>query len=64
MGSGCPDLLIGFGGNNYLVEIKNMDGRGMRFTPAEREFMDAWKGKIYMVTNIPQALELLDSTDD
>lgn len=64
MGGGCPDLLVGFNGaTNLLLEVKNLNGRGMRFTPAEREFMDNWKGKIYVVTDELQALAVLSCTE-
>lgn len=61
VGAGCPDLLVGWNGSNFLIEVKNLEGRGLRFTPTECEFMDGWKGKIYVVTDIPQALALLDA---
>lgn len=59
VGKGCPDLLIGFFGENILVEVKNPNGRGMRFTPAEREFMATWKGRTFVICDADQALELL-----
>lgn len=60
VGSGCPDLLVGFGGVNFLLEVKNLAGRGLRFTPAERAFADTWRGRVYVVCDVPQALEVLD----
>lgn len=60
VGSGCPDLLVGFCGENFLLEVKNPEGRGMRFTPAEREFFDTWRGRVYVVTDAVQALAVLD----
>jgi len=60
VGSGCPDLLVGWCGNNFVLEVKNLEGRGMRFTPAERAFMDTWRGRVLVITDVPQALELLD----
>ena len=60
VGGGVPDLLVGRGGVNFLVEVKNLAGRRLRFTPAEREFMDTWLGQVYVVTDVLQALELLN----
>lgn len=60
VGSGCPDLLVGYCGINYLLEVKNLNGRGLRFTPAELAFSDGWKGKVYVVCDVPQALAVLD----
>ena len=64
VGTGCPDLLVGWAGSNFLIEVKNPDGRGMRFTPAEREFMDTWRGRVFVVCDVVQALELLDNSDE
>lgn len=58
MGLGVPDLLIGWRGANYLVEVKNLAGRGDRFTAAEHLFMDTWRGNSYVVHSIDEALEL------
>jgi Holliday junction resolvase len=63
VGSGCPDLLVGKDGVNFLIEVKNPDGRGMRYTRAERAFMDTWRGRVYVATSVSQALELLNGTD-
>jgi len=60
VGGGVPDLLVGRNGVNFLVEVKNLAGRRLRFTPAERKFMDTWRGQVYVVTDAIQALELLD----
>lgn len=60
VGGGCPDLLVGWAGANMLLEVKNMNGRGMRFTPEQRKFMDEWKGRIYIVTSPIQALDVLE----
>jgi hypothetical protein len=43
-----------------VLEVKNLEGRGLRFTPAERAFMDTWRGRVLVITDVPQALELLD----
>jgi len=64
VGSGCPDLLVGWNGANLLLEVKNLDGRGLRFTPAERAFADAWAGRVYVATNVQQALAVLDDGCD
>ena len=55
VGSGCPDLLVGWNGENLLLEVKNLAGRGMRFTPAEREFTDTWRGQVAIVRTIDEA---------
>ena len=39
VGKGCPDLLVSHQGESWLVEIKNLSGRGNRLTPAQSEFI-------------------------
>ena len=60
VGCGCPDLLVGWRGYNILVEIKNLAGRGDRLTPAENEFMSAWRGgQVEVVHDIDEALAII-----
>jgi len=48
LGRGCPDLLIGYRGTNWVVELK--DGRLMpsarKLTPDEAAWADAWRGQV------------------
>jgi hypothetical protein len=61
VGKGCPDLLIGYHGVNYLVEIK--DGSKppsqQKLTPAERLFFDSWRGKAFIIRTVNDAIRLL-----
>jgi hypothetical protein len=41
IGGGCPDLLVGWRGVTYLVEVKGEKGK---FTPAQTDFYERWKG--------------------
>lgn len=47
LGQGFPDLVVGFAGRNYLVEIK--DGSkppsARRLTADEEKFQAAWRGQ-------------------
>ncbi len=55
VGCGCPDLLVGFRGNTFLVECKNPDGRGRNsLTPAEVEWFKTWKGGPAALVNSPE----------
>lgn len=58
-GEGIPDLIAGFRGVNYLLEVKNPGGRGNRLTPAQKEFWGAWRGQAAIVQNISEALSAL-----
>jgi Holliday junction resolvase len=61
VGQGTPDLLIGFGGVNYLIEIKD----GSR-KPSERklskrqvEWHSAWRGQVSVAETVSQALLII-----
>lgn len=61
LGQGCPDLLVGFRGVNYVLELK--DGRkppsDRRLTPAEQEWHAAWRGQVATVYSIDDALRVV-----
>ena len=61
-GKGCPDLLVGFRGVNWLLEIK--DGRKVRsarkLTKDQVVWHQTWRGKVYIVESVDQALNLLN----
>jgi len=61
IGRGCPDILVGFRGVNYLVEIK--DGSKppskRQLTPDEIEWHRLWRGQISIVKNNDDALRLI-----
>jgi hypothetical protein len=52
---GCPDLLVGFQGKNYLVEVK-VPKTG-RLSDAQKLWRDNWKGsKPFVMTGIDDVL--------
>lgn len=54
---GLPDLLIGFRGETYLLEVKTKTGK---LTPAQIAFREAWQGKpIVVIRSLEEALEVL-----
>lgn len=55
------DLLVGRGGRNMLIEIKNpLKPKGDRKkTPAQREFFKTWKGQIAIIETEDQAIGLV-----
>lgn len=65
VGSGCPDLLVGYRGRNYLLEVKNPDVRGRKheFTPHEQEWMATWKGEYAVVYSAEDALRLIGAIE-
>lgn len=61
LGRGFPDLVVGFRGINYLMEIK--DGSKpeskRKLTPDETLWHAAWAGQIAIIKNIQEALKLI-----
>lgn len=69
VGQGCPDLLVGFRGQTYAVEVK--DGRkppsARKLTPAQEQWHGGWKGHVAVVSSVEEALAaigLLDAPKD
>lgn len=58
IGKGCPDIVVGRAGVNYLLEIK--DGSKVpskrRLTPDEQSWHGAWRGQVSVVESIADAL--------
>lgn len=61
VGKGCPDLVVGTHGKNYLIEIK--DGSkppsGQRLTEHEQVFHDGWKGQVCIIKSIDEAIAFI-----
>lgn len=56
VGSGCPDIVVGYRGKNYLIEIK-VPGAGL--TGKEPEWHQLWRGQIAIVYGVDEALEMI-----
>lgn len=61
VGKGCPDILVGLRGFNWLVEIKDGSKVASRkkLTEDEERFCRSWRGNWHRVENVEQALELI-----
>jgi Holliday junction resolvase len=57
VGDGCPDILVGFRGRNYLLEIKNPETKG-RLTNRQKEWFSTWRGQAAVVRTAEEALEI------
>lgn len=53
---GLPDLLVGWQGVNYLIEIKTATGE---LTPAQVKFFIEWKGQKAIVRDVSEALRVI-----
>jgi hypothetical protein len=56
VGQGCPDLLLGARGINYLIEIK-MPGADL--TPQEAQFHLWWPGQVAVVRSVEELVEVI-----
>lgn len=61
LGRGFPDLVVGFRGYNYLLEIK--DGSKppskRKLTPDELKWHEEWNGQVAIVNSIDEALRVI-----
>jgi len=58
VGRGFPDIVVGFRGGNYLLEIKdgNKPPSRQKLTPDEREWHSLWNGSVIVVNSVDAAL--------
>ena len=61
VGKGVPDLLVGLGGKNVLVEVK--DGSKIpskqKLTKDQEQWHSKWKGVIHIVRTVDEAIDLV-----
>lgn len=56
--NGCPDILIGKGEINFLVEIKTT--KKDKLTEDEFKFFETWKGQKCVATTTEEVVEFFD----
>ena len=63
VGKGCPDLLIGMFGKNFLVEVKNgkLPPSSQRLTEHEEKFFSEWKGQVYIIKSMDEVVNFVNS---
>lgn len=62
VGKGFVDIVVGYAGRTYLVEIKDGDNQPpskTRLTQAEQKFHDEWTGHVCVVRSKAELMELL-----
>lgn len=54
VGDGCPDIAVGFGGINYLIEIKdgNKPPSGRKLTKDEQMWHNGWNGSVHIIESV------------
>jgi Holliday junction resolvase len=61
IGNGFPDLVIGYKGKNYLVEVKSAKGK---LTPDQLVFAAQWRGDFAVVRDLEDLALVLDLAPD
>jgi len=66
VGGGCPDLLVGRGGRNFLLEVKDGTKSASRqiLTPDQGAWRAAWSGQYAVVTSKEDCLSVLGMSID
>lgn len=61
VGAGCPDLLVGIDGVNYLIEIKNGNfcKSAQALTPKQKKWHSIWKGQLSIATSPAEAIRII-----
>lgn len=62
VGDGFSDLVVGYKGNNFLIEVKDpsQPPSKRKLTPDEQEFHSEWKGQIATAETITDILNLIN----
>ena len=56
-GHGCPDLLVGYGGRNFLFEVKK--SKAAKLTEDEFKWANEWMGQVDTVYTTEDAINIL-----
>lgn len=61
VGDGCPDLLVGFDGQNFALEVKDskQPPSKRRLTEDEERFHRDWRGQVAVVTSVEEAIAVV-----
>jgi len=55
-GRDTPDLVVGYGGRNYMMEVKSARRRPSQ---GQRAFSDNWRGQVCVVQSPEQAIAII-----
>jgi len=61
VGNGFPDLVVGYGGATYLLEVKNpnVPKADRQLTPEQSIFFCFWRGHVEVVLTPEEALQVV-----
>lgn len=61
VGMGCPDILVGYRGRNYLIEIK--DGKKppskRKLTSWQEDWHADWRGQVDVIQSVDEAVAFI-----
>ena len=60
VGKGFVDLVVGFRGENYLLELKTPHGG---LSPWEQIWHDSWRGRAHIVRSVEDALTAIGAVE-
>ena len=60
VGKGFPDLIVGLGGVNFLIEVKSK--KTATLTPDQVEFFRTWSGQVDVIYSVEEAINLVTSS--
>lgn len=62
IGRGCPDILVGQNGLNYLVEIKDgsLPPSAQKLTVDEFDWHKLWRGQVCIVRSKTDVIDLVE----
>ena len=61
VGGGCPDIVVGRDGRNWLFEIKT---RGGKLTQDEAIFFEVWRGQVNVIYSVEDALAIMQKGNE
>ena len=61
VGQGVPDLLVGYRGVNYLVEVKAVKGA---YTQDQLEWLDKWRARVYTIRSVEEVCDIVSGWND
>lgn len=56
VGGGCPDLLVGYRGENWLVEVKTAFGT---LRESQERFFEGWRGQCCVVRSVSDVIAMM-----
>ena len=61
VGGGCPDLLVGYQGKNYLIEVKDGSKKpsAQALTADQVRWHFQWRGQVQTANSVEAALNII-----